>query len=44
MQLFGDLDVASFVRTRRLNLIGNINRMGSRRKVSQLFKNNPQEG
>jgi len=44
MQLFGDLDIASFFRTRRLNLIGNVNRMDSRRNVSQLFKNNPQEG
>jgi hypothetical protein len=41
MQLFGDLDVLSFVRTVQLNWIGRINRMDGNRKVSQVFKNNP---
>jgi hypothetical protein len=42
MQLFGDLDILSLVRVSRLNLIGYINRMDSKRKVSQVFNNNPQ--
>jgi hypothetical protein len=41
MQLFGDLDILSFVRISRLNSIGHVNRMVSKRKVSQLFSNNP---
>ena len=39
MQLFGDLDVLLFVRISWLNWIGNFNRMESKRKVSQVFKN-----
>jgi len=42
MQLFGNLDVLSFVRVRRLNWIGHVNRMDSRRRVSEVFNNNPQ--
>jgi hypothetical protein len=42
MQLFGDLDILSFVRISRLNWIGRVNRMDSERKVSQVFHNNPQ--
>jgi len=42
VQLFADLDTFSFVRTHLLNLIGRVNRMGSTRKVSQVFNNNPQ--
>ena len=42
MQPFGDLDVLSFVRVGRLNWIGHVNRMDSKRKLSQIFKNNPQ--
>ena len=42
MQLFGDLDNLSFVRISRLNRIGHVNRMDSKRKVSQVFNNNPQ--
>jgi hypothetical protein len=38
MQLFGNLDALLFVRVLRLNWIGCVNR----RKVSQIFKNNPQ--
>jgi len=42
MQLFGYLDILSFVRVGRLNWIGHVNVMDSRRKVSQVFNNNPQ--
>ena len=42
MQLFGDLDILSFVRICLLNGIGLVNRMDSKRKVSKVFKNNPQ--
>jgi hypothetical protein len=42
MQLFGDLDILSFVRISQLKWIGHINRMDSKRKVSQVFNNNPQ--
>jgi hypothetical protein len=42
MQLFGDLDILSFVRVSRLNWTGHVNRMDSKRKVSELFNNNPQ--
>jgi hypothetical protein len=42
MQLFGNLDILSFVRVRRLSWIGHVDRMDNRRKVSQVFKNNPQ--
>jgi hypothetical protein len=38
MQLFGVLYILSFFRVSRLSLIGNVNRMGSKRKVSQVFK------
>ena len=42
MQLSGDLDILSCVRISRLEWIGHVNRMGSKSKVSQIFKNNPQ--
>ena len=42
LQLFGDLDIHSFVRISRLNWIGHVKRMDSKRKVSQAFDNNPQ--
>jgi len=42
MQLLGDLDILSFVRISRLILIGAVNRPESKRKVSQVFNNNPQ--
>ena len=42
VQPFGDLDILSFVRMRRLNWIGHVNRMDRKRKVSSIFKNNPQ--
>ena len=32
MQLFGDLDMLSFVRVSGLNWIGHVNRMDSKRK------------
>jgi hypothetical protein len=37
MQQFG-IYILSFFRISRLNWIGNVNRMGSKRKVSQIFK------
>jgi hypothetical protein len=42
MQLVRGLDILSFVRISRLNWISHINRMDSKRKVSQVFNNNPQ--
>jgi len=42
MQLFGDLDILSFVRKSRLNWIGHVNRKNNKRKVSLVFNNNPQ--
>ena len=42
MQLFGDLDILSFVRAVRLNWVGCVNRMDSTRKVSQVFNVNLQ--
>ena len=40
--MFGDLDILSFVRISRLSWIGHVNRMDSKRKVSQVFNNNLQ--
>jgi len=40
MRLFGDLDILSFVRISRLNWIGQVYRIDSKRKVSHLFNNN----
>jgi hypothetical protein len=42
MQPFGDLDIPSFVSISRLNWIGQVNMKDSKRKVSQMFNNNPQ--
>ena len=42
MQLFGDLDILSFVGISQLNLIGQVNRMDSKIKISQVFNKNPQ--
>ena len=42
MQLLGDLGIFSFVRVSRLNSVGRVNRLDSKRKVSQVFINNPQ--
>jgi len=42
MQLFGYLDILSFARISRLNWIGDLNRMESKRKVSPVLNNNPQ--
>jgi len=38
----GDLDILSFFTISRWNWIGHVNRMNSKRKVSQVF-NNPME-
>jgi hypothetical protein len=43
MQLFGDFDILAFVRMSRLKWIGHVNRMHSKRAVSQVFNNIPQE-
>jgi len=42
LQPFGDsgIRVLSFVRISRLNWIGQVNRLDSKRKVSQVFNNN----
>jgi hypothetical protein len=42
MQLFGYLDILSFVGTSRLILIGQVNRTGSKTRGSELLENNPQ--
>jgi len=42
MQLCGDVDILSFVRISRLNWIGHVNRIDSKRKVIQIYNNNPQ--
>ena len=42
MQLFGDLDILSFVGISQLKLIGHFNRMDSEGVVSQVFNKNPQ--
>jgi hypothetical protein len=40
-QVFGDLDILSFVRIGRLKWIGHVNRMENKRTASQVFNNNP---
>jgi len=42
IQLFGDLGILTFVTISRLHWIGHVNRMHSKRKVTQVFKTNPQ--
>jgi len=42
MQLFGGLDIVSFVRKSLLNWIDYVNRNDSERKVSRVFKTNSQ--
>jgi hypothetical protein len=42
MQLFGDLDVVSFVRISQLNWIDHVNGMDKKRKVSQVLNSNLQ--
>ena len=42
MQLFEDLDIFSFLRISQLNWIGHVNRTESKKKISQVFKNNLQ--
>ena len=39
MQLFGVLDVLSFVTTHQCNWTAHVNTMDSKRKVSQVFNN-----
>jgi hypothetical protein len=40
--MFGDLNMLSFFRISRLNWIGQVYRIDSKRKISQVFNNNPQ--
>jgi len=42
MQIFGDLDTLSFLRISRLNWIGHVYGMDSKRKASHAFNNNLQ--
>jgi len=42
MQTFGDLDILSIVRRCQLNWTGHVNRMESKRNISDVFNNNPQ--
>jgi hypothetical protein len=42
MQLFRNLDIFSFVRISRLNLIGRVNRTDSKGATNQVFNDNPQ--
>ena len=42
MQLVRGLDILSLVRISPLNWTSHVNRMGSKRKVSQVFNNSPQ--
>jgi hypothetical protein len=42
MQLFGDLDILSFIGISVLNWNGHVYRMDSKRNISQIFNNNPQ--
>jgi hypothetical protein len=41
IELFGNLNIFSFVKVRRPNWIGHVYRMGSNKKVSHVFNNNP---
>jgi len=43
MQLFGDLDRLPFFRISRLNLLAQVNRMESERKVTKYLKIIPRE-
>jgi len=40
MQMFGQLDIPSFVQITWLNGTGHFKRMGSKRKTNQIFINN----
>jgi hypothetical protein len=42
MQLYGDLDIVSFIRINRLRWIVHVNRMDNKRMVYQVFANQPQ--
>ena len=42
MQRFGDFHTLSFVRTSRLNWVGHVTRMESKRKIFYVFKDNRQ--
>jgi hypothetical protein len=42
MQLYGDLDIVSFIRINRLRWIGNVNKMDNKRMVYEVFANQRQ--
>jgi hypothetical protein len=42
MQLYGDLNIVSFIRINRLRWIGHVNTMDNKRMVYQAFANQPQ--
>ena len=42
MQLFGDLDIFSFVRINVLSWIGGVNRMDGKRTINEVFRYNHQ--
>jgi hypothetical protein len=42
MQLFGDFGTLSFIGISMLNGIDHVNRMDSKKNISQIFNNNPQ--
>jgi hypothetical protein len=42
MQIYGDLGILPFVGIRRLNWIGTVNIMDTKKKVIQVFNNNVQ--
>jgi hypothetical protein len=42
MQLYGDLDIVSFIRINRLRWIGHANRMDNKRMVYKIVANQPQ--
>jgi hypothetical protein len=42
MKKFGDLDIRSIVGKCQLNWTGHVNRMDNKRKLSNVFNNNPQ--
>jgi hypothetical protein len=42
IQLYGDLDMISFIRINRLRWIGHVNRKDNKRMAIQVFANQPQ--
>jgi hypothetical protein len=42
IELFTGLDILSFIRTKRMNWVGHINKMDSKININQVFNNNSQ--